>query len=53
MGTVAELATFMLWLVLAFLVLSNAGEFADVLNAVGSNWVRTLRTLQGRGGGGR
>lgn len=47
-GTVRDIAMFMLYLVLAFLILSNAGEFAETLNAVGTNWTRTLRVLQGR-----
>ena len=52
LGTVRDLAMFMLYLVLAYLILSNASEFANVLNAFGSNWIRTLRVLQGNSGGG-
>lgn len=47
-GTVRDMMMFMLYLVLAYLILSNASEFSDTLNAFGSNWVRTLRVLQGR-----
>lgn len=53
LGTARDLMMFMLYLVLAYLILSNASEFSDVLNAFGSNWIRTLRVLQGNGGGGR
>lgn len=52
LGTVRDLAMFMLYLVLAYLLLSNATEFSTVLNAFGSNWIRTLRVLQGNSGGG-
>lgn len=48
MSGIRDIATFMLWLVLAYLILSNASEFGQTLDTVGSNWVRTLRVLQGR-----
>lgn len=46
MGTIREIAMFMLYITLAGLILANAGGFAQALNAIGSNWVRTLRVLQ-------
>jgi hypothetical protein len=49
MGTIREIAMFMLYLVLVFLLISNADGFSNVIDAVGSNWIRTLRTLQGKG----
>lgn len=46
-GSISDIATFMLWLVLAYLLLSNAGSFTSILNSVGTNWRMTLRVLQG------
>jgi ribose/xylose/arabinose/galactoside ABC-type transport system permease subunit len=46
--SIFDMAMFMLYLVLAYLLLTNASEFGQTLDAVGSNWVRTLRVLQGR-----
>jgi hypothetical protein len=42
------LMMFMLYLVLAFLLLTNAGSFNAILNTFGTNWRQTLSTLQGR-----
>jgi hypothetical protein len=47
-GSIRDIAMFMLYLVLGYLILSNASEFGQTLDAVGTNWVRTLRVLQGR-----
>ena len=47
-GTFRDVIMFMLYLVLAFLILTNASEFSTTLDTVGSNWIRTLRVLQGR-----
>lgn len=49
MSTIREIAMFMLYITLAGLILANAGGFAEVLNAIGTNWTRTLRVLQGEG----
>lgn len=38
----------MLYLVLAYLLLKNAGEFSEILNAFWKNWTNTLTVLQGR-----
>lgn len=46
-GSIQELTMFMLYIVVLGLLLSNADAFGTILNTVGSNWVRTLRTLQG------
>lgn len=48
LGTVKDLAMFMLYLVLVFLLLANANEFNTILTSIGTNWIRTLRTLQAR-----
>jgi hypothetical protein len=47
-GSVREIAMFMLYLVLAFLLLTNYTAFNSILGTVGSNWRSTLRVLQGR-----
>jgi hypothetical protein len=46
-GSIHELAMFMLYLVLVFLLLANAPAFQTILNTVGGNWIRMLRVLQG------
>jgi hypothetical protein len=46
-GSISELAMFMLYIVILGLLLRNADSFGTILNSVGSNWVRMLRTLQG------
>jgi len=48
LGDIRGIAMFMLYLVAAYLILTNADEFNTTLDAVGSNWIRTLRVLQGR-----
>jgi hypothetical protein len=51
--TVRDLAMFMLYIVILGLIIAHSSDFATVINAVGSNWIRTLRTLQGASGGRR
>lgn len=46
MKPVVDIAMFMLYIVVAGLVIANADGFATALNAIGTNWVRTLRVLQ-------
>jgi hypothetical protein len=46
-GSIHELASMMLGLVLVFLLLANADAFQTILNSVGGNWIRMLRVLQG------
>lgn len=48
LGTARDLAMFMLYLVLAFLILRNAGQFSTALDSIGNNWRQTLTVLQGR-----
>lgn len=47
-GSIHELAMSMLYLVLVFLLLANANAFQTILNSVGGNWIKMLRTLQGQ-----
>lgn len=46
-GSMHELAMFMLYIVVLGLLLANAPAFQTILNTVGGNWIRMLRTLQG------
>jgi hypothetical protein len=47
LNSISDIAMFMLYLVLAYLLLTNAGAFNTMLNTVGSNWRTTLAVLQG------
>lgn len=49
-GSIFDMMMFMLYLVLAFLLLTNAGAFNSMLNTFGSNWRSTLQVLQGPAG---
>lgn len=47
-GSASEIAMFMLYLVGAYLFLTNAASFNNILNTAGRNWRETLTVLQGR-----
>lgn len=48
LNSVPEILMFMLYLVGAYLFLTNAGSFNNILNTAGRNWRETLTVLQGR-----
>ncbi len=48
LNSVTDIMMFMLYLVLAFLLLTNASGFNQIMNSAGSNWRSTLKVLQGR-----
>lgn len=50
-GDVKDIAMFMLYLVLAFLLLKNYNAFNSMMNTTLLNWRKTLVVLQGGGYG--
>lgn len=47
-NSIRDIAMFMLYLVLAFLLLNNFTGFTAILSTVGDQWRRTLAVLQGQ-----